>query len=179
MFWTAFSVWRTQEVFSWKICRPLRRKLDSNQQSFRSRRSETSVQVSFIWQTLWDNYQNLVFFRCAIRERLRQNFGLPNGIADLKIPNSLRRYVDLMWFLSIILISNVNAIKLCIVNFNFISRWQVCWELLVFLTTFSDLNLKNFRWHLKRHSTVNLPPFIISHTGNNKSVISFWLKIKA
>lgn len=35
-------------------------------------------------------------FRCAIREELRRNFQLPEGIKLLKIPRALKRYVDLL-----------------------------------------------------------------------------------
>jgi ankyrin repeat and SOCS box protein 17 len=40
-------------------------------------------------------YSNYLF-RCAVREELRKNFQLPNGITSLKIPKALKRYVDLM-----------------------------------------------------------------------------------
>lgn len=35
-------------------------------------------------------------WRCVIRERLRMNCRLPDGIKELKIPRAMRRYVDLL-----------------------------------------------------------------------------------
>lgn len=35
-------------------------------------------------------------YRCTIRENLRANYQLPSGINMLKVPKSLKRYIDLM-----------------------------------------------------------------------------------
>lgn len=74
--------------------------IDSSKQRFRRRRLETFKQVCFLRTKTKTHSKTLNLndfpLRCAVREALRQNFQLPNGINSLKIPRALKRYVDLL-----------------------------------------------------------------------------------
>lgn len=85
-----------------KILEALRAKNNPSEPSVWRARTEAFVQVCY-FRTAASRGRfklsiKLLLFhlRCAVREELRRNFQLPNGIKALKIPRSMKRYVDLL-----------------------------------------------------------------------------------